>query len=391
MEAIKLRLKPIIQGFISIFLLITLISCNSPSGVIAEDRVFSDLSLEFLGEYQLTQKSFENTVIGGLSAITYNQKTGQFYVLSDDRSNISPARFYTMELNINQTNPANINIKNIEIKKVTLLKNEQGETYPLNTIDPEGIALSPRNTLFIASEGSIKDNFAPMIAEFDIETGNFLQNIPIPQRYLPDRQNERITQGIRENLGFESLNIHNNSLVSVDPFRLFTATESSLLQDGIPQNAEENTSIRLMHYIINPFGDPVLSAEHLYLLEPTDSYNISNGLTDLTTLKKEGYFLTLERTYGIFGANGKIFQMVIGNATDTSNYHSLKNITDEIEPVKKKLLLDLKTLGIRIDNLEGMTLGANLIDGSQSLILVSDDNFSDQQVTQFLLFRLINN
>jgi hypothetical protein len=391
MKTIKLRLKQIIQGSISIFLLITLISCNSPSGVIAQDRVFSDLSLEFLGEYQLTQKSFENTVIGGLSAITYNPKTGQYYALSDDRSNISPARFYTIELNINQTDSENINIKNIEIKKVTLLKNEQGEIYPLNTIDPEGIALSPRNTLFIASEGSIKDDFAPMIAEFEIETGNFLQNIPIPQRYLPNGQNETITQGVRENLGFESLNIHNNSLISVDPFRLFTATESSLLQDGIPKNTQENTSIRLMHYIINPFGDPVLSAEHLYLLEPTDSYNISNGLTDLTTLKKEGYFLTLERTYGIFGANAKIFQMVIGNATDTSTYHSLKDITNEVEPVKKKLLLDLKTLGIKIDNLEGMILGANLQDGSQSLILVSDDNFSDQQITQFLLFRLVNN
>jgi hypothetical protein len=35
-----------------------------------------------------------------------------------------------------------------------------------------------------------------------------------------------------------------------------------------------------------------------------------------------------------------------------------------------------------------MTLGSRLPDGSQSLVLVSDDNFNEAQVTQFLLFRL---
>jgi hypothetical protein len=56
--------------------------------------------------------------------------------------------------------------------------------------------------------------------------------------------------------------------------------------------------------------------------------------------------------------------------------------------VKKKLVLDLSTLDIDLDNLEGMTLGPRLPDGSQSLLLVSDDNFTDEQMTQFLLFRL---
>jgi hypothetical protein len=50
--------------------------------------------------------------------------------------------------------------------------------------------------------------------------------------------------------------------------------------------------------------------------------------------------------------------------------------------------LDLSELGIYLDNLEGMTLGPRLPDGSQSLVLVSDNNFNDIQLTQFLLFRL---
>ena len=73
---------------------------------------------------------------------------------------------------------------------------------------------------------------------------------------------------------------------------------------------------------------------------------------------------------------------------DTSTIVSLQGDISSITPVKKKLLLDLSTLGIYLDNLEGITLGPRLPDGTQSLLLVSDDNFSDAQVTQFLLFRI---
>jgi 3-phytase len=49
-------------------------------------------------------------------------------------------------------------------------------------------------------------------------------------------------------------------------------------------------------------------------------------------------------------------------------------------------LLDLRDLGIPLDNIEGMVLGPELPDGRQSLILVSDNNFAATQFTQFLLF-----
>ena len=55
---------------------------------------------------------------------------------------------------------------------------------------------------------------------------------------------------------------------------------------------------------------------------------------------------------------------------------------------EKTLLLDLRTLGIPLDNVEGMTLGPRLPDGRQSLVLVSDNNFAAAQFTQFLLFAL---
>jgi hypothetical protein len=41
-----------------------------------------------------------------------------------------------------------------------------------------------------------------------------------------------------------------------------------------------------------------------------------------------------------------------------------------------------------LDNIEGITLGPKLPDGRQSLVLVSDDNLSPTQVTQFLAFAM---
>jgi hypothetical protein len=53
------------------------------------------------------------------------------------------------------------------------------------------------------------------------------------------------------------------------------------------------------------------------------------------------------------------------------------------------MLLDVGTTGIsRVDNLEGMAFGPDLPNGNRSLVLVSDDNFSPIQVTQFLAFEL---
>ena len=56
--------------------------------------------------------------------------------------------------------------------------------------------------------------------------------------------------------------------------------------------------------------------------------------------------------------------------------------------MEKSLLLDLRTLGLPLDNIEGMAIGPTLPDGRRSLILVSDDNFAATQFTQFLLFAL---
>ena len=67
---------------------------------------------------------------------------------------------------------------------------------------------------------------------------------------------------------------------------------------------------------------------------------------------------------------------------------SIAGLLGTLQPVRKTLLLDLRTLGIPLDNVEGMTIGPDLPDGRRSLVLVSDNNFAAGQFTQFLLFAM---
>lgn len=370
--------------FLSICLnLLMLVGC-APAAMTSEMTApkVTQVSVEFLDEYRIPKDEFQGTAIGGLSAIYYEPKQDLYYALSDDRSNFAPARFYTLQIDLDESGVIP-QINQLQIASVTTLKDEAGELFPSSSLDPEGLVFSPRQTLFISSEGDRQKEIAPFVKEFDLN-GQEVNQLRIPERFLFNSP----TQGIQNNFGFEALAIAAPSLAPEDPFRIFVAPEYSLIQDAADRNISK--PIRLLHYVVNPIGDPVLIAEHLYPLEPTAEGVLVNGLVELIALPEVGSFLSLERTFGIAGSGAKLFQITIGNATDTFAIESLAGNPDTVIPIQKTLLLDLKSLGIALDNLEGMTLGRKFADGSQSLLLISDDNFSQNQVNQVLLFRLSN-
>jgi hypothetical protein len=372
--------------------LLTIFTTACTQVITAQQRTFLDLSLNFLGEYKLPDLKYQDTPVGGLSALTYDRGRDRILALSDDRSSLAPARFYTLNLTLDKKDSEKIGIAKIDIEDVTFIKDENGKNYSPGNIDPEGIALSPKGTVFISSEGVPSKGISPFIREFDQKTGKLQKNIRIPDRFLPNNNTTEAQspRGVRENLGFEALTLEPNSLAgaSGDPFRLFTATESGLFQDTLPPDSEAGARIRLLHYLLGGITPPTIVAEHLYLLDPLPQGGKDNGLTELLALDTGGHFLSLERSYGLLGFGVKLYQITLGGATDTFNIPSLKDDISNIAPIQKKLLLDLSDLKIYLDNLEGMTLGPRLPDGSQSLILVSDNNFNNAQVTQFLLFSL---
>ena len=381
----------ILRLFSLALILLTICTACAPPPAVAKDRSFPKMSLEFLGEYQLPKINFEGAPVGGLSGITYDSKgmsgvTSQayrFYALSDDPSENGEARFYSLRLDLTSGDSPNISLKKVTVEGVTSLKKADGETFSWGSINPEGIALSPRNSVLIASEGVTHVGIPPFVGEFDLKTGKMRENLPIPKRYIPDASDEKQQQGVLDNLGFESLTIDPETFSpgGLDPFRVFVATEAPLMQDVDPSQASK---LRLLHYIIVDKTAQLVS-ENLYTLDQVP-LSILNGLTELVAVGG-GQFLSLERSFGLSGYGARIYQVAVGAATDTSRINSFKG-RSAVEPVRKKLLLDLTELGIPLYNLEGMTLGPRLPDGSQSLVLVSDDNFDEAQKTQFILFSL---
>lgn len=355
--------------------------------VTAEQRLFLPLALDFLGEYQLPKQEFDSTTVGGLSAIAYDRQRDRLYALSDDRSDLAPARFYTLKLEIDKTEPTQPKLNQVKLEGVTLLKDTAGQLFAKGTIDPEGLALSPARSLFISSEGVTRTNVIPFIQEFDLQTGQAKRSLPLPERYLPADAADQEPRGVRDNLGFESLTINPGSYGSVglEPYRVFAVTESALAQDQ-DSNASE-IPCRMLHYMVEATRS-LLVSEHLYPLAPLPDGATYHGLTEILAIDQGGHFLSLERSFGDRGFTIRLFQMATGGASDISSQASLKGRLGGVVPIRKQLLLDLQDLGIRLDNLEGMTLGPRLSDGSQSLLLVSDDNFRAEQATQFLLFRL---
>jgi len=82
----------------------------------------------------------------------------------------------------------------------------------------------------------------------------------------------------------------------------------------------------------------------------------------------------------------RVYSVALPGATNVLGVPTLAGL--DVRPAQKTLLFDLGSLGIPLDNVEGMTLGPKLPDGRQSLVLVSDNNFAASQFTQFLLFAL---
>ena len=369
----------------AIALLALLTACSLPQ-VSAEDRLFLPLSLEFSGAYTLPKTTVEETLVGGLSGLTYDRKQNLFYAVSDDRSDRAPARFYTLKLELD---PTNSTIAQVVVENVTILRQENGQPFAKNTIDPEGIALSPRNSVFISSEGVVKDGVLPFIGEFDLKTGQLRRKILIPEAFLPDFDHPLQPRGVQDNRAFESLTLNAQAagMKGSEPFRLFTATESSLAQDQDLSDLKQGAKNRFLHYLIESDRATLIS-EHLYQLDLKPAYAFDQGLTELLAIDQAGHFLSLERSFGPQGFQIKIFQAVSGGATDISTIESLRD-SKGIAPIRKRLMMDLNDLNRSLDNLEGMTLGPLFPDGSQSLVLVSDDNFNDlTQATQFLLFKL---
>ena len=353
-------------------------------------------NINFIGQatYPTGSVTVEGTQVGGLSGIDYDQINNRYYSISDDRSDRNPARFYTINIDLSS---GSLSSSGINFSGVTTLLNQNNQPFATNTIDPEGIGLTSNGTVFVSSEGEVS-NLAgrlqsPFVNEFALGTGRQLRQLPVPSKFVPViGPADAPTAGIRNNLAFENLTI------TPDGKFLFTATENALVQDGPLATINTGSRSRILKYNLTT-GQP--EQEFLYITDPVAVPSVpetafnTNGLVELLALDNRGTFLALERSFST-GAPGtgntiKLYEVRLNGASDISAINSLNAINiNTVRPVEKRLVLNFDSLRLPtgLDNVEGMTLGPVLPNGQQSLVLVSDNNFSATQFTQILAFGL---
>ncbi|WP_341738888.1 esterase-like activity of phytase family protein [Microcoleus sp. CAWBG640] len=353
-------------------------------------------NINFLGQatYPTGSVTVQGTQLGGLSGIDYDQVNNRYYSISDDRSDRNPARFYTLNIDLSS---GSLSSSGINFSGVTTLLNQNAQPFAINTIDPEGIGLTSNRSVFISSEGEVS-NLAgrlqsPFVNEFALGSGLQLRQLPVPSKFVPViGPADAPTAGIRNNLAFENLTI------TPDGKFLFTATENALVQDGPLATINTGSRSRILKYNLTT-GQP--EQEFLYLTDPValpavpETAFSTNGLVELLALDNRGTFLALERSFST-GAPGtgntiKLYEVRLNGASDISSINSLNAINiNTVKPVEKRLVLNFDSLRLPtgLDNVEGMTLGPVLPNGQQSLVLVSDNNFSATQFTQILAFGL---
>jgi hypothetical protein len=331
--------------------------------------------LEFLGQAIVpTGTTFDGTIIGGLSSITYDAASGDFYVLSDDQVN---ARLYTLRIDVSD---GRLDTGDVEFTGVTTLLAPDGSPYPAASLDPEGLTLVKGGQLIVTSEGIATRGIPPWVRRYS-RAGTYLGDLPVPGYFAPTT-----TSGVRQNLAFES------AAVSPDGRHLFVGMEGALVQDGPAATVAGGSSSRILRYNLS---SGKLDRQNVYLTEPLaespappTAFGV-NGLVELLPFNTQ-FMIAMERSFSVgvpgTGNTIKLFWAALPGAADVNGIDSLSGLTRRV--VAKQLLIDLDVLGLPLDNVEGMVLGPKLPDGRQSLILVSDNNFAPAQFTQFLMFAI---
>ena len=347
-------------------------------------------SLRYIGQYEIPfNLEYKNTTVGGLSGIDYDTKTGLYYMICDDRSDKSPARFYTARVLFNQSK-----IDTVIFTGMKYLLQQNGAVYPNNkqdrfhVPDPEAMRYDPtRKQLVWSSEGERIVNAKDTVLENPTVTiistkGKYKDDFTLPAN-LTMHSTEN---GPRKNAVMEGMSF-------ADDYKtLFISAEEPLYEDGPGADVTDNNAYTRI-YKFAVAGKNSL-AQYAYRLSPVaypavpeTAFKI-NGITDILSIGNNK-LLVIERSFstGRLPCTIKLFIADLNGATDISKM-VLKNNIDFI-PAAKKLLLNMYDLGIYTDNIEGVTFGPLLPNGHKTLLFIADNNFNPFEKAQILLFEVI--
>jgi hypothetical protein len=325
--------------------------------------------------------NIQGTTAGGLSGIDYDPERSEYLLLSDDRSDLNPARFYVAQWAPPRLQPP-------EPKGVVHLQRPGGGPWPgrrgaepgTPVPDPEALRLRPgTGTLLWTSEGDVGRGFGPALYE-SARDGRLLREFALPAMFNPDPAQRR---GPRDNLGLEGL------ALTPDGRHAWLAMENALIQDGpVPTTRAPGGPCRLTRIDLETgrATRQIAYAPDAIPLRPLipGSY-ADNGISEIL-MPDADRMLVLERAYATGAGNSlRLYEIDTRDASDVLDVDALA--PGNHRAALKALIADFASLGLsRLDNTEGMCWGPPLPDGKRTLVVVSDDNFNPLQTTQFAAF-----
>lgn len=307
-------------------------------------------AVEFMGHSDaLDKQNFKGAEVGGLSALAYDPRRDLYYALVDREQGV-PARFYTLRLPVDGTG-----LGKPGVFDVTLLRDPDGDPFTAGRFDGEGIAFAPWGDLVVSSESE------PSVRIFSLD-GRFLQELPVPRKFLVPPRGEAQPNGT-----FEGLSISPNGDV------LFVALQKPLVSDIGGAGKEQR--IRVLRYESRGAEGFQPSGEFFYRTRS------EGGVAEIAAVSETG-LLVLE------SISNEIFYVDLEGAEDVSDRETLAD--PELAPLKKEPVVALEDCApekaegsdLSSDTYEGMVLGPLLPSGHRALVLVSDDNFDDAQTTR---------
>jgi len=196
----------------------------------------------------------------------------------------------------------------------------------------------------------VTDEVGPFIREYSLPDGQLLRAAEIPPVFATQRLNLSVEALTRDESG-----------------QFWTANEEALKADGPTSTAEKGTIVRLLRLDrdLRPTG------EWAYLTDPVAGAQVlsdrGTGLSDLAALP-DGRLIALERSFGTEGLRIRLYEVDLAGATEVSKLLTLAD--GDVVTAQKHLLWQYASLN---DNFEGIGIGPELMNGSRSVVLVSDD------------------
>jgi len=344
------------------------------------------VTLEFLGARVVPggnhPAALGGSELGGLSACA-TDPSGDILAVSDDRDGPSLFRLsVSLDADGLQVTPLS----------ATVFERAPEHRGAPRVLDLEGMALVGTR-LLASSEGDAETGDPPALLEYTLD-GRFVNVMALPPVFLPAAGQPG--RGLRSNLAFEGL-------TRLPDERLLMAAEAPTVQDGELPGTGRGAWGRWLEVIPGAAGGWRASRQFAYPIDPLpalprpavahEETGVSEALAlgpDRVLALERGFVRSTDRR----GFNViRIYDVSLAGADDVATLPSLAG--GRFRPLRKALVTDLDLWKSRLGpdlsslaNFEAMCPGPVLPDGSRTLLLISDNNFSPTQLMAFALFRL---